>query len=209
MIPEHLRQVIRKLPDTRFYLSGIGLNLADDEVVNFLRGEGVKLVFCLYPATGRREESARQDMLDFYKKYNIDPIFFPKLANVGIRASPLLRNPSDLRAYESFLREAKATNGNIVIQCISGKHASGAYAMYYLAKNSKLNLQQAKNIFFQAGLSGDDALRIEDFLGSAGVNIRKIFEKKQIRLVQKAKETLRRLMKRGKHKMPQIRNKSI
>lgn len=209
MIPEHLRQFVRKLPDTRFYLAGISLNLADDEVVNFLKGEGVKLVFCLYPATGRREESAKQDMLDFYRKYNIDPIFFPKLASAGIRASPLLRNPSNLRAYDSFLREAKAINGNIVIQCISGKHSSGAYALYYLAKNSPFTLVQAKDVLFRAGLSGDDALRIEDFLGSAGVNVRKIFAKKQSRLAQLAKESLRRLMGHGKRKMPHIRNKGV
>lgn len=196
------------LPETDIFLTGIDYNLTQSEHMAELKRQGVKKVFFLFPtsqkqldATGEFKEhpSDKMDIMDLYRRFKIDPLIATKLQKNGIQITSLLRNPQNFRNYESFEKEAKEVKGKFVIQCIHGRHASAAYAMYHLAKSSPLSYEQIRNIFGRAGFSGSDIIRMGEFLACAKVNVVELIAEKQKTLAAGQKSILRNLKKVKKH----------
>jgi len=168
------------LPGTRILLSGTGFNVALPENIKHLKDLGVTKIFLLFPTSqnqldqGRefKEEGVQHLTLEqLYSKMHLDLMLVPKLQGHGIMVSSLLRNPRSFRDYDSFYKEASEVKGKFLIQCIHGRHASAAYAMYYLAKGTRLSVNEMSNIFLKAGFSGRDLSTMEYFLSDAKVNL--------------------------------------
>ncbi len=178
----------RRLVGTSIYLAGTKVNLGNPKTIEWLKAEKIKKVFCLYPLTqkqfGMLSEPAKRgaSTIDFfYRGWGIDPMFVAKLSMAGIRVSSIWRSPDKFRENASFLKEAVEVtrkNGRFLIQCFTGKHASGAYAMYYLANATDLNFKQIQAIFHKSGL-GKDISRIEHFLSMAKIDIKDVIKRRE------------------------------
>lgn len=95
-----------------------------------------------------------------------------------------MRKPEHIKGNQEFLSEAARTRGNFLIQCFAGEKISAAYAMYYLAAATPLNLQQIREIFINSGRAKHIA-DIEAVLKEAGIRITEVIEKKQTRARKK------------------------
>ncbi len=182
------------------------LPLGDPETAEWLKQRGVKEVFCLYPVrnkefTGLETEAKRgtTSLADFHRIWHIDPNFAAELAKKGIRVSSLIRNPESFRNYESFAKEASQVKGNIAVQCFAGKHASSAYVLYYLAKNTNMTHKEVQTLFIRSGLNPRDLAIITSFLKNTGLDIYKIFEAKE-RAIEQAKKRKKKNRKQGRKK---------
>ena len=189
MIPSSFRRI----GETPVYVSGIDLDMATEEAIALLKRCGIRKVFCLYSLNqkfiSRMPEAVRN---------SINWGFIQKLSENGIKISSMLRSPDHMREYDSFVREAGAARGPFLIQCYGGRHASGAYAFYYLAKTTPLTRDQLRGVFFNSGFSGNDMGQIEGFFRSASTSLEQIFEAKKAVAEKKAP-------KRIQKKEPKIR----
>ncbi len=143
-----------RLGSTRIFLAGTKVNLADLDTIRWLKENRITKVFCLYPLKpeqfsqlNNKVREVFPTMKELYKAWGIDPMFSTKLHQNGIQTSSLVRDPNHLREYESFVKEAVTTKHNFLIQCYAGLHASGAYAMYYLATATPMTYEQIKDEF--------------------------------------------------------------
>jgi hypothetical protein len=197
---------LRNIPDTRLYLSGVDFNVTRSENISRMKREGIRQVFMLFPLTQKqldegdafKGKAPEMKIEDLYAKMGLDIHLATILPNEGIRVSSLLRNPSSLRDYESFNREAREAKGKIMIQCIHGRHASASYAMYYLARSTSMSLAEIRDRLMRTGLTGRDLMRVEEFLGTANVSLRRVIEHREKERMQREKRSKK--PKTGKHK---------
>jgi hypothetical protein len=190
------------------------LPLGDPETAEWLKERGVKEVFCLYPITNKQftglmTEAKRgtTSLADFHRIWHIDPKFLEELSKQGIRVSSLVRNPESFRNYESFAREASQVRGNIAVQCFAGKHASSAYVLYYLARNTNMTYHEVQRLFIGSGLTPKDLTLISSFLKSTGIDIHKMFEAKE-RAMEQARKRKKKQKNHHKEKNSSIRPKN-
>ena len=194
------------IPDTKVLLAGVDFNIAAPQNLQTLRGLGVRKVFMLFPLTQKQFEERSEfkeglshpSLEQVYAKWGIDPLVVAKLMKEGIFVSSLIRNPSSLRDYESFNKEAIAVKGKFLLQCIHGRHASASYAMYYLARSSNFSYHQITDLFARAGLGGRDLNNIESFLGDAKVNVRRVVEERERAAIAQKKSIERHARKMTK-----------
>jgi hypothetical protein len=188
--------------ELRILLTGLKFDLANKENVALLKRRGVRKVFTLFPIRQKQLEhratmgefgiSTGQALTleKFYAKMHIDPFFVTQLQQNGIQVSSLARNPTSFRHYESFDREARQVKGRFLIQCIHGKHASAAYAMYFLANSTHYSAQEIHSILQKAGLTATDVSRATDFLKDAKVDLAKLVERKDQQLRHKYRQEI-------------------
>jgi len=191
---------LRHVPGTKIYLTGSRhFKLTNPNNVKALKRMGVEKVFLIYRPTpegirtahGMSEEQER---------------FFEAVSHAGIRVAPLLRDTHNLRDYESFHREASAIKGKIVVECVEGRHASGAYAAYHLAKATRLSYEGIVKRLMAAGLERKDIATINVYLKHAGANLKEVIAERDRRILQrkKFKGALREI---GKKKKQQSRRR--
>ncbi len=191
-----------RLGGTPVFLASTKVNLADPDTINWLKASKITRVFCLFPLKPEQFGTLNKDVKEvfhtmsrMYERLGIDPHFAAKLSSAGITAKSLGRNPKTLRSYRSFLRESLGVTRkgkSILVQCEGGKHMSGAYAMFYLASATRMDLGKIRETFYRAGLTGGDVTRIEQSLKSAKVDIREIIETKtaKVRIAAQIKAML-------------------
>ena len=190
-------KILRQIPSTNLFLTGAHFKTTTPSNIEELKKQGITHIFMLFPLTQKQRDqqagfetrgSDRMSLEQIYAKYNIDIDTVAKLQSNGIRTSSLLRNPSTLRDYESFSREVLSTHGNVLVQCIHGKHASASYAMYHLARHSDLSAEQIIQRLEKAGLTGNDIMRVLDFIEQTKSNIKDIIAHRE-----KSRELKRKL----------------
>ena len=183
------KQLPRRLADTKVFLAGINhTDLGNPKVIDWLKSNKVSQVFCLFPLTQHQFDglpkdavSGDLDMMEMYSRRGIDPNFSGKLHEKGIRASSLMRSPvrgKELRGYDSFVKEARGVKGNFLIVCWGGWHASGAYALYYLATSTPLSMAQIHEKFLKTGYAKEDINLSKNFIKRVGIDVDKVVEKK-------------------------------
>lgn len=178
----------RRLADTRIFLASKDVNLADKDTIEWLKANKITHVFCTFPLKQKHFDGLPEDakrgaptITEYFKALNIDPVFAARLRGHDIGTSSLLRSPKylrEFRGFESFLKEAKNVKKNFLIQCLSGWHASGAYAMYYLASATPLDIMQIREKFTKSGYRGSDLSLMESFFKRARFDIKEVVEKK-------------------------------
>jgi len=197
------------LPKTRIILSGTHYDLTSPEHLQQMKGLGVKKVFFVFPITQQQLELSGEfkasplekiNLMDIYAKFKINPMIATILPQNGIQITSLLRNPRTFRSYESFDKEAREVQGKFVIQCMHGRHASAAYALYHLANSTNHSLPEIHKIFFDAGFKASELERMESFLMDAGVNLNKVTAEKE-RIILAQKKSLARQMKKRMKKI--------
>ncbi|MFA5125950.1 MAG: hypothetical protein WC462_03025 [archaeon] len=196
------------LPRTRIILTGTHFDLTSPGNLQQLKNWGVKKVFFVFPTSQkqldlsgefRASPAEKVNLMDIYAKFKINPMIATILPQNGIQITSLLRNPRSFRSYESFNKEAKEVNGKFIIQCMHGRHASAAYALYHLANSTNYSMQEIHKIFFDAGFKASELERMESFLQDAKVNLHRIIEEREKVLIAQKKSLARHLKKKMKH----------
>ena len=196
------------LPKTRIILTGTHYDLTSPAHLQQMKGFGVKKVFFVFPTTQKQLELSGEfrttpeekiDLMDIYAKFRINPMIATILPKNGIQITSLLRNPRTFRSYDSFDKEAREVEGKFVIQCMHGRHASAAYALYHLAKSTNYSMPEIHKIFFDAGFKASELERMDFFLRDAGVNLQEVVKERERVILAQKKSVARHLKKKMKH----------
>ena len=185
----------KRLENTRFFLGGaLYLDLANPDVIELLKRVGIRKVFCLYPISGKMIQNMSEEA-----RKKIDWSFVDKLRREKIGLRSIIRNPQSLLEYNEFVKEVKQVHKDspVLIQCYAGRHGSGAYAYYYLAKETPLTRPQVDKIFIRSGFTGKDLISISGFFKfqGPGRTIDNVFAEKAAKI---AKEQARKNKKKPK-----------
>ncbi len=207
--------LLKRLPGTRIFIGGLThLDLADRKTIEMLKREQITKVFCTFPLTQKQFDGQPKDaktgditVQELFHRRGVNPLFPARLRAHGIGTSSLLISPKhmkEFRTYESFLNEARITRKNFLIACFGGWHTSGSYAMYYLAANLPLTLEQIHEKFRAIGYSNDDIKLAKNFFERSNIDIEKIVNTKlekmkiaaQIEAIKRARKKKKKTPKR-------------
>jgi len=212
----------RKIAGTRIFVASKDVNLVDSKNIEWLKNSQITQVFCVFPLKQKQlkglpkpDKAGATTILNYYKQLKLNPLFPAKLREHGIGVSSLLRHPhskNEFRSFDSFLKEAKQVKKNFMIMCFGGWHASGAYAMYYLAANSKLNMKHIEERFIRSGYRANDLLLLQGFFKRVNIDINEVVKRKLERAKKMAagKKVImdaKRAKKRKKTRGPQTGKK--
>ncbi len=212
------KEPLKRIPGTRIFIGGAThVDLGDKATIDLLKKEQITHVFCTFPLTQNQFDGQPKDarsgdltILELFHRRGINPLFPARLRRNGIGASSLLISPKhmkEFRTYESFRKEAIHTRKNFLIVCFGGWHASGSYAMYYLATMLPLTLAQIHKDFRGIGYSPDDIKLVENFFKRSKVDIQEVVNAKLEKMKIAAQIAAKRKKRKKKKKTPVRRAK--